>query len=962
MINKKDFIDKDTNLYNLRSINGAVPSRQSLVKEEELGPSTQVAGMGRALKGVIGAITPDRFKTARSVREIREEKMKSAGIPELTGDDITNVLSNEAPEGPFTGTQQGDLSGMTPERNVNLDNINTPDDIKSVIDDMSQFQGGNIEARRGAISHAETIRMAQAQSDAVELITGWKPATTWNAEQITSARQLMVNVAQNIQVDAKRLMSDSENTTAEDWANFAKKQKTFAAIQNTVSGATAEAGRTLSALNIPIEGDQKLAAVSQILDQAGGEDLLKKKAELIAELANLNPDMLARRISDIQGRTKMDALAEVWINGRLSNPVTHMVNITSNSFTQAYESYMVKPTAAVIGAIRKATGGKDESISWDEVGAETYGMMSSFGEAIDLFGKHLAKTDNINMFVSVPKHEMSNWNAFSSGTILPDVMQGTHFAKAIDMLGDYYVRLPGRFLESEDLFFKTIAYRKDLNSQSVRMAKQERLTGEAYSARVNDLINNPTREMDRSASSRSEYETFTNDPAEFGSLFGDMAKSFSYLTARHSSLKFVLPFIRTPANIVRYATENSALAPVTKKWRDDYKAGGIKRDTALARWSLGSIALASITQMYDTGSISGGGPTDQGSQKAMRMMGWQPHSIRVGDRYYAFNRMDPMGFSMSMVAGAMDRVKYARSEEEATGMMLDLTMSLGQSFMDKTFMSGFAELMKLASYGSEDKGKAGVKFASNITASFVPAWLTLAASASDTDAQGRAIVRDPSRFSKSYDGIWANFEKTWDSRTPWAKTDLPAQRNWKGEVVTHSGGGWADEMFFIKRSDAKTDPSTRALLENWVAPSVPPSIQSFPLSPELAAQYGMIDVDIDILDLDENQGAVFEEFQAYIGRSRASIVREFVVSKKYQSIPPEQRGNGSIAASVLESLLEMGMQQGKLQFFSDYNKLAKERGWMEFTSDKVVQLIERKLGEQGKEFEMPQGPSGTPEF
>jgi len=282
MINKQDFINKSTSLYDSDAIGDIIPAQPSgngltpaeyLAKGEErfIPEEVKVAGLGRAVRGIVNAVAPEKFKITKSVREIREGQMQEQGIPDLTADDISNVLSNEAPTGPFTGAQQGDLAGRTPERNINLDNIQTPDDIKTVIDSMAQYQYGNVTARRGQMSHAETQRIAQEQIKAVELITGWKPATTWNAEQITAARQLMVNVSQNIQMDAKRLMADPSNTSDADWANFAKKQKTFAAIQNAVSGATAESGRTLSALKIPIEGDQRLAAISQLIDQSGKE-------------------------------------------------------------------------------------------------------------------------------------------------------------------------------------------------------------------------------------------------------------------------------------------------------------------------------------------------------------------------------------------------------------------------------------------------------------------------------------------------------------------------------------------------------------------------------------------------------------------------------------------------------------------------------------------------------------------
>jgi len=440
-----------------------------------------------------------------------------------------------------------------------------------------------------------------------------------------------------------------------------------------------------------------------------------------------------------------------------------------------------------------------------------------------------------------------------------------------------------------------------------------------------------------------------------------VSKSISYLTSRHSTLKFIAPFVRTPSNIIRYAAENSVLSPVTKKWRDDYMAGGVKRDMALARWSLGTMAYLTAMNMYETGIITGSGPTDPASRRLMTQnLKWQPYSIRVDDTYYAFNRMDPMGFTMSMVAGSLDRTKFARSDEEGTMLMMETVLSLGDSFMDKTFFTGFAELFAL--FSEPDSTKATVQFGSNIVSRFIPSWLNAVGRADDTGDDGRGIVRDARRFSKSYEGIWANFSKNMDARTPWARDDLPSQRDWKGDVVTMSGGGYFDETFFIRRSDAENDPTTKALLDNWVAPSVPSQIQSFILPEALAIKFGTTELPIDLLDLDENGGEVFETFQTYVGKARYSIISEFVASDKYANIPEEQKGNNSLAALVLSSLLETGLQAGKIQFFADYNKLAKQKGWREFNDADVLLLLEQKFGKQNKPFPTPDEPSDVPEF
>ena len=53
-------------------------------------------------------------------------------------------------------------------------------------------------------------------------------------------------------------------------------------------------------------------------------------------------------------------------------------------------------------------------------------------------------------------------------------------------------------------------------------------------------------------------------------------------------LTFVLPFVRTPVNIARYAFERTPFAPLVGQWRADIAAGGARADLALARMSTGT--------------------------------------------------------------------------------------------------------------------------------------------------------------------------------------------------------------------------------------------------------------------------------------------------------------------------------------------------------------------------------------
>ena len=121
----------------------------------------------------------------------------------------------------------------------------------------------------------------------------------------------------------------------------------------------------------------------------------------------------------------------------------------------------------------------------------------------------------------------------------------------------------------------------ELNSLAYRTAKGEGLEGAELGARVRELVENPSEEIHLGAVDASKYQTFTNDLGESGKQAQKFINNFP-------PAKIILPFVRTPTNILKYTAHRT---PFNKQMWADVKAGGVKRDVALARMSMGSGAL-----------------------------------------------------------------------------------------------------------------------------------------------------------------------------------------------------------------------------------------------------------------------------------------------------------------------------------------------------------------------------------
>ena len=77
---------------------------------------------------------------------------------------------------------------------------------------------------------------------------------------------------------------------------------------------------------------------------------------------------------------------------------------------------------------------------------------------------------------------------------------------------------------------------------------------------------------------------------------------------------------------------------------------------AWAEMTIGStIAGLGMSWAFD-GNISGGGDPDPNKRRVQMASGWQPYSIKVGDKWYSYNRIQPLGTLLGMAADVADAI------------------------------------------------------------------------------------------------------------------------------------------------------------------------------------------------------------------------------------------------------------------------------------------------------------------
>ena len=128
--------------------------------------------------------------------------------------------------------------------NINLGKLETPQDIARALDFTNRRVGFDA-ATRGRVSQAETERLAGELGMTPEALLSRRKGQALNAEEALAARQILAKSGNELVNMAKRVRAIDE--PGDDvLADFRQAWMRHAAIQEQVSGATAEAGRALA--------------------------------------------------------------------------------------------------------------------------------------------------------------------------------------------------------------------------------------------------------------------------------------------------------------------------------------------------------------------------------------------------------------------------------------------------------------------------------------------------------------------------------------------------------------------------------------------------------------------------------------------------------------------------------------------------------------------------------------------
>lgn len=395
----------------------------------------------------------------------------------------------------------------------------------------------------------------------------------------------------------------------------------------------------------------------------------------------------------------------------------------------------------------------------------------------------------------------------------------SNIAQGVDFLGKA-VRLWSRGMLSIDEFSKA----QVAVMETKRLAAREALISMDNGVDVDTALNgmamqiaNPdVRTIERIDTAVKEA-TLQSDLGTFGQALNNIRNDLGPVGT------VLAPFIKTVINAQKQMLARTPVGQLAlKEIREDYKAGGARRQMAMGKASMGMSFMGLGYMMAMEGTITGAGPTDPKRRQFLtETTGWQPFSFRTGTDesgkgiYRSYAGLEPIGGMLGMAStlAEVGAVYGKDGDDEWHDLLLYSALLPFKYIGELPFMSQMTKFTDLIEQVKRDPkakpqmlrltvsfGGTAQNFAGGVTPIPVPGASGLRWIENMIDPEKRNVTPDPSMEGpqKYMDFMY----RSWASKIPWLSSsrnaegaeNLPVARNlWGQEMKT----GEPDALSFV---------------------------------------------------------------------------------------------------------------------------------------------------------------------
>lgn len=707
-------------------------------------------------------------------------------------------------------------------------------------------------------------------------------------------------------------------------ADFSQKMLFHTELLGIVKGLGAEQGRGLGFNRAPIDVlALDKANFKQLLDDAKNRGDIEGMARAIKDAfgsGGRNGVAAVSRLARAPGWNRgLDMLFEYWYGAILSGPKTFSVNALGSLMTSVYLPMermlggllthnsseikmamgelrnLVMPQSEILHvaseAMKRGESALDPGRSVRDIGkreaaitAKNAGLegVPLFGAAVDWLGKAVRTPGSILQYTDEVVKQ-ANYRATARSYFTEEAMKlgkkmPTEIQQYVEGKMDELI-YKGQAYSANSLFKKGLAEASRLMPQAG--AGERALYAREYAH----------KNFDRGMASLSQIALKNAQEATFQTPLrpGSISATAAYVVNKHPLLRFVAPFVTTPVNILGFAGQRldvfgagrmilgktfPSSAPGLERARsrllqDIYGPAATPRTKAEAAGRLAAGTTMAVTGIYlaSTGAITGRGPADPETREILKQAGWLPYSIRVGNSYISFQKLDPFATILGVFADVYDYSRFdAEGDETATTQLLSgIGISLANNFTNKSYLTGISNFMEAMSDPE--------RFVPALMRRYVGSMVPNALNQSVTSVGGDEYVRE---VRGMLDAMTA--------RVPGLSTSLSPARNMLGEPVTRiqsAGtdviGQWADLWVPMAYQEVKSDTISREL-----------AVLKYPFQPPSKTRNGL-----DLTEFKKPGGQdAYDYWNEQIGtisiggKTLRARLTELMQSSRYQTMSP----------------------------------------------------------------------------
>jgi hypothetical protein len=346
------------------------------------------------------------------------------------------------------------------------------------------------------------------------------------------------------------------------------------------------------------------------------------------------------------------------------------------------------------------------------------------------------------------------------------------------------VRTPTKASVAIDEFSKSIFRRMQFNAMISRMAdtipenKLGGLTREEFYQRLRQIDTGNLKWADEVKKINPALAQDITDFAKYATFqadLGEIGNTMLKLRAKHPELVFVAPFIKTPINILKDALSYTPASFFMKQFKG-------RKDEALARTMLGASLATMTAYQIVQGNLTGSYPKEAGRREAMIAAGIPEYSVKLGDTWYSYARVEPLATVMGVFADSIESLRdyynQPKADREIQKLAVDGTLAITKNLTSKTFLEGITGVLQAV----HDPERYGGSFINSFSGIVVPAFVA-------------QFARVPDPYQREV----RNFGEAVQARLPGLREDLPVKRDILGEPKANPAEGLSGVLGIASR-------------------------------------------------------------------------------------------------------------------------------------------------------------------